>query len=219
MKISNHILKHYLKNVLFINGTAYAGKSTMVKLLADKYDLVHCGENYKCAPDELLNPQQYPSLCYFQTMKGWQEFISRTPEAYYDWIMGCTRELIEFEIIYLIRASQYQKVVVDTNLPLDILREIADYNQVAIMICSPSMSVECFFERDDADKVFLREQIMKAKNPKEAMAHYRKILEYGAHKTYEAMKDSEFFTLTRTDVVNDTKQETADILAKHFGLE
>lgn len=40
MKIENNILKHYLKNVYFITGTAYAGKSTTVKMLADRYDML-----------------------------------------------------------------------------------------------------------------------------------------------------------------------------------
>lgn len=44
MFIENNILKHYLQNVYFITGTAYAGKSTMVKMLAEKYCLVCCGE-------------------------------------------------------------------------------------------------------------------------------------------------------------------------------
>ena len=34
MKIRNNILKYYLKNCIFINGTAYAGKSIMCKMLA-----------------------------------------------------------------------------------------------------------------------------------------------------------------------------------------
>lgn len=33
-------------NVYFINGTAYAGTSTMVKLLAEKYNGISCEENY-----------------------------------------------------------------------------------------------------------------------------------------------------------------------------
>ena len=47
MKIENNILKHYLKNVYFITGTAYAGKSTAVKMLSERYGLVCCGENYR----------------------------------------------------------------------------------------------------------------------------------------------------------------------------
>ena len=38
-------MKKY-KNVYFINGTAYAGKSTMVKMLAEKYNGIVCEENY-----------------------------------------------------------------------------------------------------------------------------------------------------------------------------
>jgi hypothetical protein len=32
LKIENNILKYYLQNVYFITGTAYAGKSTTVKI-------------------------------------------------------------------------------------------------------------------------------------------------------------------------------------------
>lgn len=46
MKIDDNIIKYYLRNVMFITGTAYAGKSTMVAMLAEKYGLVQCGENY-----------------------------------------------------------------------------------------------------------------------------------------------------------------------------
>ena len=46
MKIENNILKYYLRNVYFITGTAYAGKSTMVKMLSERYDMVRCGENF-----------------------------------------------------------------------------------------------------------------------------------------------------------------------------
>ncbi len=38
MKIEDNIIKHNLKNVLFICGTACAGKTTMSKLLAEKYN-------------------------------------------------------------------------------------------------------------------------------------------------------------------------------------
>jgi len=69
MQINNQFIKHYLKNAMFINGTSYAGKSTMVKMLADKYDLIHCGENYDCMPKGIATPETHPNLCYFQTMK------------------------------------------------------------------------------------------------------------------------------------------------------
>jgi hypothetical protein len=220
MQISIHsqTIKHYLKNVMFINGTAYAGKSTVVKMLADKYGLIHCGENYECAPEGLITPDKYPNLGYFQTKNDWQEFFSRTPEQYDDWIQGNSRELIEFEITHLMSISKTQKVIVDTNIPADVLREIADYNQVAIMLAPPQMSIEHFFNRDD-DKPWILEQIKKFDDPEWGMANFRAILErINSQERYDEWLNSGFFTLIRKDTTTDTRAETMETLAKHFGL-
>ena len=219
MNINNLIIKHYLKNVMFITGTAYAGKSTMVKMLAEKYGLIHCGENYDCMLEGILTPEQYPNLCYFQTMKDWQEFVNRTPEEYERWIFSVMQEKSEFEIAYLIHISKSQKVIVDTNLPLDVLHKIADYNQVAVMLSPPSMSAEHFFDRDDPEKVFIREHIMKADNPEKTMENYRAVIARINNKeNYDKLANSGFFTIVRKDTLTDTKAETLELLAKHFGL-
>jgi hypothetical protein len=219
MNINNLILKHYLKNVFFITGTAYAGKSTMVRMLAEKYGLIHCGENYDCLPDGILTPEHYPNLCYFQTMKDWQEFVNRTPEDYEKWIFGTMREKAEFEIAYLIHISESQKVIVDTNLPLDVLHEVADYSQVAVLLSPQSMSVEYFFDRDDPDKAFIKEQIMKATDPVKAMENYRAVIaRVNGKENYESLANSGFFTIVRNDASVDTKAETLESLAKHFGF-
>ncbi|MDF2542448.1 MAG: hypothetical protein K0S47_2166 [Herbinix sp.] len=221
MNINDKIIKHCLKNVMFINGTAYAGKSTMVAMLAEKYGLIHCGENYHgIITSGIATPAEYPNLCYFETMKDWQEFINRTPDEYTRWIDGGIDEIAEFEIAYLISISHSQKVIVDTNISIDLLRKIADYNQVAIMLSPQSMSVDYFFERDDEDKKFIKEQIMKAENPEKTMENFREcIARINSKENYDKFANSGFFTIIRKDVVTDTKLETMNLLAKHFGLE
>lgn len=52
------------ENVYFINGSAFAGKSTMVHLLAEKYDGIECGENYHDQLPEQLDPREFPGLTY-----------------------------------------------------------------------------------------------------------------------------------------------------------
>ncbi len=72
MKIENNILKYYLRNVYFITGTAYAGKSTMVKMLAEKYDMICCGENYHSAVSDIVaGPEVEPDLCYMKSITNW----------------------------------------------------------------------------------------------------------------------------------------------------
>jgi len=220
MQINNLLIKHYLKNVMFITGTAYAGKSTMAKMLAEKYNLLLCGENYNCIPDGILNPEQYPNLCYFQTMKDWQEFVNRSPEDYETWIFANMQEIAEFEISYLIHVSQSQKVIVDTNIPIEVLQEVADYNQVAIMLSPQSMAVENFFNRDDSDKVFIKEQIMKADDPEKTMENYLNgIAKTNSKEHYDDLANSGFFTIIRENISDDMRSEVLKTLSVHFGLE
>ena len=220
LKINPMLLKHYLKNVFFINGTAYAGKSTMVKMLAEKYELICCGENYDCVPEELISPDKYPNLSYFQTLTDWQDFVNRTPQEYFDWVRGTIREQIEFEILHLISISQTQKVIVDTNLPVNVLKEIADYHQVALMVSPQSMSVGHFFDRDDPDKKFIKEQILKSSNPEKTMENFLAgIAKINSQEVYDGFLNSGFFTIIREDNGVDTHLEILEKIARHFGLE
>ncbi len=86
---------------------------------------------------KIAKPELFSNVCYFETMKDWQEFVNRSPEAYEKWI-----EESNLEIAELIRVSKDRKVIVDTNIPVELLKNIADYNQVAIMLSPQSMAVE-----------------------------------------------------------------------------
>ncbi len=126
MHISPNLLKNLFRNVYFITGTAYAGKSTVVRLLAEKHGGIHCGENYHDVLMHLIDPVHQPNLSYFDTMSGWDEFLRRTPEKYAAWIDGVNIEAAELEVLELIRlARDGRPVFADTNIPLDTLREIA----------------------------------------------------------------------------------------------
>nr|AIF26057.1 putative hypothetical protein [uncultured bacterium Ad_125_D08] len=218
MNISNNLLRGLFENVYFIIGTAYAGKSTMVRMLAGKHDGVFCGENYHDVLMSLIDPEHQPNLGYFQMMSGWQEFISRTPQAYADWIDGTAREAAELEIIELIRRTAGgRRVFVDTNISADALREISDYRRVAVMLSDPSVSVSRFFDRPDAEKQFIYQQLLQAPDPEAAMANYRAILErINRPERYRELENSGFFTLKRDD--RRTPEETMAILEAHFGL-
>ena len=221
MKIENNILKHYLKNVYFITGTAYAGKSTAVKMLAEQYNMLCCGENYHMEVSEIVaTPETHPDLCYNRSLTDWRDFVKRSPEEYERWIYAVGREAAEFEIAHLIAVSQTRKVIVDTNIPLDVLKEISDYHRVAVMLSPQSMSVERFFDRDDPDKQFLLGVIDSCDDPEAVMENYRRgLARINSREHYDEYASSGFFAVVREDNGLDTRQEVCDRLAKHFGLE
>ena len=221
MNIESNILKYYLRNVYFITGTAYAGKSTMVKMLSAKYDMVFCGENYFTeVTDMVADPAIQPDLCYIKNLTDFKDFVTRSPEEYERWIFGTGREAAGFEIAELISRSRDKKVIVDTNIPLDILKEISDYNHVAVMLSPQSMSVERFFDRGDPEKQYILSVIDSCENSAEVMANYRKGLALiNSKEHYDEMANSGFFTLVRENTDEDTREKVCEKLAKHFGLK
>lgn len=218
MQIQPNILHHLFRRVYFITGTAYAGKSTAVRLLAERHGGICCGENYHDVLMDAIDPVYQPNLGYFSTMSGWQEFISRTPDEYEAWIDGNAAEITQLEVICLLRAVEAGKpVFVDTNIPLDILREISDHRRVAVMLSPQSMSVERFFDRPDPDKQFLLRQIEQAPDPDAAMRNFRAcIARINSPERYRDYAESGFFTYTRTE--ESTIEEAITALETHFGL-
>ena len=220
MKIENNVLKHYLKNVYFITGTAYAGKSTAAGMLAERYGMILCGENYHMAVSEVVaTPETHPDLCYNRSLTDWREFVTRTPEEYERWIYAVGREAAEFEVAHLMAISQNQKVIVDTNIPVDVLKEISDYDHVAVMLSPQSMSVERFFDRSDPDKQFLLSVIDSCDDPAAVMENYRQgLARINSREHYDEYENSGFFAVVREDNGADTRDAVCEKLAKHFGL-
>ena len=141
------------------------------------------------------------------------------PEEYERWIYGTGREAAEFEVAELISISQDKKVIADTNIPVDILKEISDYDHVAVMLCPQSMSVDRFFDRSDPEKQFILSVIQSCDDPDAAMENYRRGLELiNGKKHYDELANSGFFTVVREYDGRDTREEVCDKIAKHFKL-
>ena len=113
-----------------------------------------------------------------------------------------------------------KKIIVDTNLSWEQLKEVSDYDHVAVMLSPQQMSVERFFDRSDEDKQFLLSVLDNCPDPQWAMENYRAILtRIHRPEIYEALENSGFAVFKRDFSAGDTRQEMCDKLAKHFGLE
>ena len=221
MNIENNILRHYLKDAYFITGTAYAGKSTMVKMLSERFGMLMCGENYHMAvSEEVADPAVQPNLCYFRQMKSWEDFVRRSPEEYERWIYANQWEAAGFEVAALIALSQQgKKIIVDTNIPLPLLHELSDYSHVAVMLSPQSLSVDRFFDRDDPEKRFILDVIEGCEDRDAVMENYRRgLARINSREHYEEYASSGFYTIVREDTGEDTREAVCGELARHFGL-
>ena len=205
-------------NVYFFNGTAYAGKSTMVHRLAEKYGGIACEENYHDCKLPELDPKEFPNLTYSRDLADWHDFIRRTPEEYEAWIRGVTKEceIIELKILEEL-AKQDRLIFVDTNISIETLHEISDERHVMIMLADPQISVRRFFERPDKEKQFLHRLMLEEEDPEKALENFRHCLErINSKENYEAFLHSGFPVLLRDE--NRTIEETVRLVEEAFGL-
>ena len=206
------------QNCYFINGTAYAGKSTMVRLLAQKYDGIACTENYHDALLPELDRNEFPALTYTRDLEDWHDFIRRSPEEYEKWFDDVSKEceILELRILDELH-PQDKPVFVDTNISLETLHEISDQDHVLIMLADPDISVRRFFERSDREKQFLYRLIMEEPDPQKAMENYRQgLMRINSQERYDRFLHSGFPVIQRYE--NRNTEETLELVEKSFKL-
>lgn len=111
------------KDVYYIIGTAYAGKSTIVKMLAEKFGGITCEENYHDILLDGLDSREFPNLTYTRDLKDWSDFVRRTPEEYARWIFDVAKEceVLELRILDDLRQKTDKKILPQASCLKDLL--------------------------------------------------------------------------------------------------
>lgn len=206
------------ENVYFVSGTAYAGKSTIVKALANKHDGIAYEENYHDTLIADLDSTEFPSLTYTRDLVNWSDFIRRTPDEYEAWVNGCIKECTVLELKILEEISRRsKKVFVDTNIPIEVLWDISDIDHVLIMLADPDISVNRFFDRPDKEKQFLYQLLLKEENPDKALDNFKECLKrINSKKNYNNFLNSGFHVILRNE--SRTIEESLSLAEKVFRL-
>ena len=206
-------------DIYYFTGTAYAGKSTLVRRLAEKYGGVACGENYhEQLLDETLDPGEFPNLCYTRDLRDWHDFVRRTPEEYEAWVDGVSAEceILELRILGDL-AGQGKKIFVDTNISPEMLHRISDEKHVLVMLADPEVSVRRFFDRPDREKQFLYRLLLEEPDPEAAMANFRECLRrINSRERYDRFLHAGFPVLLRDD--RRTEEETVALAERILDL-
>lgn len=212
MNISNNILKHHLKNVLFVSGTAYGGKTTMTKLIEKKYGFIRYREGTKFDEHfEYADKQYQPAMCYERG--DLNSFFNRPVDEYAKWLKDTVYEQAEMALIDLIKLSKNQKVIADVQIPLEYLMEIADYSQVVLLIAKPDVIRENYFKREDKKEIY--DCIMSMPNPEKTLENVNNALEK-ATIPHEKFHNSGFKYIVRDE--DSTIEKTFYEIEKYFNL-
>ena len=214
MKISDNIIKEKLKNVYFLCGGAYGGKTTMAKLIEEKYGIrrYRQGDHF----DDYIKiaaPAYQPALCLDRS-KDWHGFFSQPPRAYADWMQQELREEAEFLIADLISMSDDERIIVDAIVPIDILKKISDYEHTVLLFAPDEMKHKHYFDRADKDEVY--QFILSFPDGEALLKNVIEALNLDNQRERDAFLNSGFLCIERTD--HDTVENTLAIIEQHFGF-
>ena len=112
MKIENNIIKENLKNVFFVCGNACAGKTSMAKMLAEKYNFyLYDMDKMYDAHRAISNEVNQPDTCYHgkNFHEQWMHHIKEQAR----WAMNSLYEQTEMVFIDLMKLSENQIIVAD----------------------------------------------------------------------------------------------------------
>lgn len=221
MNIAENILKHSLKNVLFLAGTPCGGKTTMAHALSEKYDFYHFNDNWHEENFKtwlsIVDPKYQKSSTVRKNVTDWEAYFSRSAEEFLADRAGYTEgdEYLEFALIELVKLSQANTVVADISMPLGLLAELSDYSRSACLLAPPELVIRDYYGREDHREFY--ECIMSLREPEKKLATQNRLFEIGVNEIFADTEKYGFFSIVRDE--NSTVEKTLAQLEQHFGLK
>lgn len=213
MIFQDNVIKEYLKNVYFITGTPCGGKTTISRELAKRHKIsVYDIDEQFANHQKISNPAFQPSMN--KVFKDADEFFGRTVEEYEKWLIGNTREQLDFVLLDLVRLSQNKIVLCDCHLTVEEAEKYTEVSRIVFLIKEPSNLVEEYCNRPDHQG--FSDFINSASDIEKAKATCNETLKTLNEKRCNDIKNSNYLWIERTP--NSTVEETVGKVERHFGL-
>ena len=216
MNISDNSLKEQLKNVYFLSGGAYGGKTTMAKLIEKKYGFVRFRRgDHSDEYAAMADPKFQPTLSANRSRHmDWHGYFSQPPRQYAKYLDDGLNEETGFAIVDLIKLSQGQKVIADVAISPTILNQITEPSRVVLLFAPEEMTRKHYFDREDKQDIY---QLIKSfPDGNELLQNVIEAMHYDAAAKRKSYYDSGFYCIERRE--DDTIEKTLKKIEKHFGL-
>lgn len=214
MIFQDNVIKKYLSNVYFITGTPCGGKTTVAKALSEKHGIpVYDIDEMFALHQQMSDNASQPNMN--RQFKDADEFFGRSVDEYVNWLIGNTREQLDFVLLDLIRLSQNGRIICDCHLTLEEAKRITEPSKVVFLVREPYDLVDEYCAR--ADHKDFSDFIHSASDFEKAKAVCSETLCTLNKENYNAIKISNYFWLERSS--GRTVEDTVKLVEKHFGFE
>lgn len=213
MHLPDNIIKHYLRNVYFLSGSACGGKSTIARYLAATYDLTLYDLDERIPRHKALSDLQHQPVMH-ATYASWDAYFNRPPEVYAESLRRSTEEQAEIAVVELLTLAEGRTIVVDGYFPCAMLQRSSTPDRVVILMADIHAIRSDYLNR--ADKADNRACLAGLEDPERSTEAMFLALEHGLARDMEEVRASGFTTFVRgPDTDWDRIREG---VAHHFGF-
>lgn len=213
MKIESNILKYHLRNVYFIGGNACGGKTTMSKLIAQKYGFYLYNEDEHYGIHRAIaNDNSQPAMCYQRV--DFEKNLNRPVDEYIKWTQDSLKEQSEMVIIDLIKLSENQIVVADVLFTPDYIDEIVDKDHAIFLTTNYDLLRSVYFNRPEKKEFY--NCVMSLSNPEKTFQNIFRTLEEANKLENHIIRNSKFNYIQRDE--KSSIKNTLRLIEKYFGL-
>ena len=161
----------------------------------------------------IANSKDQPAMSLDRSA-DWHGFFSQSPRKYADWMQAELREEAEFTVADLLSMPKDKKIIVDGIIPIDMLKEISDYEHVFLLFAPDEMKRKHYFDRADKDEVY--QFILSFPDGQELLRNVIEALNIDNESERHKIVESGFKYLERKE--GDTLENTLKIIEEHFIL-
>lgn len=213
MYIANNVLKHHLKNVYFVGGTACGGKTTMAQKIAEKYGMIYYNadetmiEHFKIASEA-----EQPEMS--RKFASAVDYFCRPIDEYTQWILDINKEALDMIIVDLIKLSGEKPVIAEGHFDARWIKEITCYNRMVFLYAEEDLLRKDYYSRED--KKPMLDAINRMDNPEEVIKHTLDLSVNLTNHQVEVAKDNKVKWFVRDN--DSTVEKTMEAIEKHFNL-
>jgi hypothetical protein len=218
MYIAENILKHNLKNVYFLVGSACSGKTTMAREIAKKHGFTYIDEQWQRDKwsSDIVDPIYQPNSTNRKTI-DWEIYFSRSVEEF----LADKKdnhgndEYLQFLFIELIKSAQKNRVITDIWITdYDFLLKVSEHSRIACLLAPGDLIVRDYYDREE--HMAYTNCIKSLKDPDKKFATQNELFRIGALEEAAKAKEYNLFTIMRSE--DSTIDDTLKMLEKHFVL-
>lgn len=194
MELPDNVIKHHLRDVYFISGSACGGKTTIARYLSTKHGIALYNWDERYPEHKAISDTRYQPFMN-KEYGSWEVYFNRPPAEYADALRRSIGEQVEMAILEQISMAPQGRIIADGVFPCRVLQRISSNARVVFLMADMAAIRSDYFKRDDKQDMLMC--LNSLEDPQRATENMFRSIEHILSQEMEEVKTSGFRWIMR----------------------